>query len=124
MATLTGTVGKWGIASAETAQSLIIESIEETSDAERSYTKNNSGDRIGRSAYDERVEVAIAAEVLSTGSFTQKLEAELTLTNTISLANINPAGPGKTLINTFKRMRGREEWEKVTVDAEALPYFP
>lgn len=120
---LEGTVGIWGLASAETAQGIIIESIEETSRSEKNYIKDNVGCRVGRSEYDESVEVSIAAEVLAASSFSQKLGAELTLTNTISLANLNDAGPGKTMINEVKRARNREEWEKVTVEAEVLPFF-
>lgn len=121
---LEGTVGIWGITSAETAQGIIIETIEENSRSEKNYIRDNKGCRVGRSEYDESVEVSIAAEVLAGDSFDQKLGAELTLTNTISLANLNAVGPGKTLINDFKRKRGREEWETVTVEAEVLPYFP
>jgi len=123
-ATLTGTVvGIWGLASAETAQGIIIESLEEASDSEKSYVRNHSGERVGRSDYDERIDVSIAAEVLTGSSFSQKLAAELTLTNSISLANINPAGPGKTLISSYRRTRNREDWEKVQVEAEVLPYM-
>lgn len=123
-AKLTGVlVGIWGIASAETAQGILIEQIEDDSDSEKSYTKNNVGERVGRSEYDERIEGSLQAEVLTGSSFSQKLGAELALTNSISLANLNAAGPGKTLINRFKRVRNREDWEKVTVEYEVLPYF-
>lgn len=121
---LEGTVGIWGIASVETAQGIIIESIKEKSRSEKNYIRNNKGCRVGRSEYDESIEVSIAAEVLAGDTFDQKLGAELTLTNTISLANLNAAGPGKTLINDYDRERGREAWEKVTVEAEVLPFFP
>lgn len=121
---LTGTVGIWGIASAETAQGVIIESIEETSRSEKNYIRDNTGCRVGRSDYDESVQVSLAAEVLAGDSWSQKLAASLALTNTVSLALLNPAGPGDTLVDEVKRSRGREEWEKVTVEAEVLPFFP
>jgi len=123
-ALLTGTVGIWGIASAETAQGIIIESIEETSRSEKSPIRDHTGCRVGRSDYDESVEVSIAAEVLAADSWDQKLAAELALTNSVSLALLNPVGPGKTLVDEVKRTRNREDWEKVTVDAEVLPFFP
>lgn len=119
-----GTVGIWGLASTETAQGLIIESIEETSRSEKNFTKDNKGCRIGRAEYDESVEIEIAGEALAAGGWTQKLGAELALTNLISLALLNEAGPGKTLIDEVKRKRGREAWEGFTVNAEALVFFP
>lgn len=123
-AVLTGTVGIWGIASAETAQGVIIQGIEETSRNEKNFIRNESGERVGRSDYDESVEASLTGEVLAADAFDQNLSAELTLTNTISLQNLVAVGPGKTLIDQVKRSRGRDAWESVTVDAEVLPFFP
>lgn len=124
MEILEGIVGIWGLASAETAQGLIIDTIEQNARSEKNYIRNNKGCRQGRSEYDESVVVTVNAEVLAGSSFDQKLGAELALTNVISLANLNDEGPGKTLIDDVKRKRGREEWEKITVDSEVLPFFP
>lgn len=120
---LEGIVGIWALASAETAQGIIIDTIEENSRSEKNFIKDHTGCRVGRSEYDESVEVSISAEVLAGDSWDQKLGAELVLTNTISLSILNAAGPGLTLVNEVKRKRGREEWEKVTVEAEVLPFF-
>lgn len=116
-------LGIWGIASAETAVGLIIEQIEETSRSEKSYIRNESGERGGRTEYDESVEVSISGENLSSAQWSQKLGAELTFTNTLSLAYLNAVGPGETLVDEVKRTRNREDWEKITVECEVLPFF-
>lgn len=122
--TLKGTFGKWGLPSDETAAGLIMENLEQTTRAERDYTKNNKGCRIGRSEYDESVQVTLSGERLSTADWTQKLSAELALTNALSLINLNAVTAGKTLIDEVKRSLKREGWEGINVDAEVLPFFP
>jgi hypothetical protein len=116
-------VGIWGIGSAETAQGIIIKSIKETSRTEKAYVRNRTGDRVGRSDYDDSIGVSLEGEVLTGDTWDQKIAAALTLTNTVSLALINPVGPGDTLIDEVECSRGQEEWEMVKVEAEVLPYF-
>ena len=121
-ATLLGTVGVWGIGSAETG--LIIESIDDTSKKQSNYVKDKSGCRVGRADYDESMEITLKGQITSSTPFAQKVSAELTMTNTISAGHLQAATAGRTYIDEVQRTRGREDWVGITVNAEMLPFFP
>ena len=123
--TLEGTVGIWGIVSQESALGMLIESIDETVRDEKSALRNHRGCRAGRAQYDESVGVTVAAEILADDDFDRPLGTDLSLLNAIPVVNLNAVSPGSLkLIDEIKRGRSREDWQKVTVDAELLPFFP
>lgn len=121
-ATLTGTVGIHGIASNETG--LIIEGLDDTSKKQTNWMKDKSGERVGRADYDESIEIELTGCITATSGWSQKLSAVWSLTNTISAAHLNAITTGKTLIDEVKRSRKNEEWNKITVTGEMLPFFP
>jgi hypothetical protein len=123
-ATLLGTTGTHGIASDESANGLIIESISETSKKQSNFIKDKSGQRVGRADYDESIEIVVKGELTSATPFAQKLSAQLVLANAISAAHLQAATAGKTYIDEVQRERGREDWAGITVNAELLPFFP
>lgn len=121
-ATLIGTVGIHGIAADETG--LIIESLDDTSKKQSNFQKNRIGERVGRADYDESMEIEISGSITAAGGFSQKLSAAWTLTNTIAATFLNASSAGKTLIDEVKRTRKNEEWNKITISGEMLPFFP
>jgi len=123
-ATLIGTVGSWGIASAETTLGVIIESIDETSRNEKSYLKNNQGERVGRSDYDESIEVKLQGKLTSTSPFAGKLSAAITLANAISSGHLVSVSAGKVLVGEVRKNSQNEDWKGVEIDIDVLPNFP
>jgi hypothetical protein len=122
-ANLIGTVGLWGIAAAETTLGIIIEGIDETTRNEKNYLKDISGQRMGRSEYDESIEVKLSGKLMSNTAFTTKLGANITLGNTIASNSLYNNNTGRTVVNEAKRTAGNEDWRGIEVDIEVLPFF-
>jgi hypothetical protein len=122
-ANLIGTVGSWGIASAESNIGIIIEGIDETTRNEKNYIKDIVGQRVGRSDYDESIEVKLSGKVTSTTPFSTKLGANITLSNTIASNSLQTNTTGRTVVNEVKRTAGNEDWKGIEVDIEILPFF-
>ncbi len=122
-ANLIGTVGTWGIGAAETSIGIIIEGIDETSRNEKNYIKDIVGQRIGRSEYDESIEVKLSGKMTSNSPFTTKLGANITLANTIASNSLYNNNTGRTVVDEVKRTSGNEDWRGVEVDIQILPFF-
>jgi hypothetical protein len=122
-ANLIGTVGIWGLTS-EATNGIIIESIEETNRNEKNYIKNHVGERTGRSDYDQSITIRLSGKLTSSGGFSQKLGAALTMANSVPNTSLHGSiSGGMTLIDEIKRSPAAEDWHGIEVDAEFLPYF-
>jgi hypothetical protein len=121
-ATLIGTVGIWGIASAETV--VIIEGLDDVSSNQKNYIKDRVGCRTGRSDYDESIKITVRGKVPATGGFSAKLQGALVLSNTIPATHLIGSGTGRTLIDEVSKTRQNEDWQGITIEAEMLPFFP
>jgi hypothetical protein len=122
-ANLIGTVGAWGIPAAETSIGIIIEGIDETTRNEKNYLKDIYGQRMGRSDFDESIEVKLSGKITSATPFTTKLGANITLANTIVSNSLFNNNTGRTVVNEVKRGYANEDWRTVEVDIEILPFF-
>jgi hypothetical protein len=122
-ANLIGTVGSWGIASAETSIGIIIEGIDETARNEKNYLRDIVGQRMGRSEYDESIEVKLSGAITSSNAFSTKLGANITLANTIVSNSLYSNNTGRTLVGEVKRTASNEDWRRIEVDIEVLPFF-
>jgi len=122
-ANLIGTVGSWGIAAAETSIGIIIEGIDETTRNEKNYLKDIYGQRMGRSDFDESIEVKLSGKITSTSPFTTKLGANITLANTIVSNSLFNNNTGRAVVNEVKRTASNEDWRGIEVDIEILPFF-
>jgi len=122
-ANLIGTVGQWGIAAAETSIGIIIEGIDETTRNEKNYIKDISGQRVGRSEFDESIEVKVSGKSTSSSPFSTKLGANIVLGNTIAANSLYNNNTGRTVVNEVKRTASNEDWRGVEVDIEVLPFF-
>ena len=120
---LKGTVGVHGIGADETG--LIIRSLKDKTRKASNFLKNRLGNRIGRADYDHSIEITMEGEITASSGFSQRVSAELAMTNAISTAHLpSGAGAGQTLIDEVERSREREGWQDVSVTAEMLPAFP
>ena len=122
-ANLIGTVGLWGIAASETSLGIIIEGLDEDLKNEKKYIRDTVGQRVGRSEYDEGVEVKISGKITSATPFTSKLGANITLANTISTNCLFNSNSGRTLLNDVKRQSKGEDWRSIDITVEILPFF-
>ena len=122
-ANLIGTTGSWGISAAETNIGVIIEGIDETTRNEKNYLRNINGERMGRSEYDESIEVKLNGRVTANTPFSTKLGANITLANTIASNSLYNNNTGRTVVNEVKRSAANEDWKGVEVDIEVLPFF-
>jgi hypothetical protein len=122
-ANLIGTTGSWGISAAETSIGIIIEGIDETTRNEKNYLKDIYGQRMGRSDFDESIEVKLSGKLTSSTPFSTKLGANITLANTIVSNSLYNNNTGRTVVNEVKRTASNEDWRGVEVDIEVLPFF-
>jgi hypothetical protein len=122
-ANLIGVVGSWGIAAAETSIGIIIEGLDETTRNEKKYLKDIVGQRMGRSEYDESIEIKLSGKLPSSTPFSTKLGANIALTNAIASNSLYNNNTGRTVVNEVKRTRSNEDWSGVEVDVEMLPFF-
>lgn len=121
-ATLIGTVGIWG-GTAETTLGVIFEGLDETTKNEKSYLKDNVGQRIGRADYDESIEVKLKGKLTANSPFSTKLGANITLANTITSNSLVTSSAGRTLVDEVKRGSENEGWKSIEVDVIVLPFF-
>lgn len=122
-AKLLGEVGQWGIPSDEKAQGIIIASVDEVAKKKTKDVLNIYGCRTGRSDYDESKEISIKGSILFGSSFTQKLGAELVLTNAIGYDCLQSTSGGRVLIDQVSKGMLVEDWRSIAVEAELLPFF-
>jgi hypothetical protein len=102
---------------------MIITKLDDTSKKKTNEQRNRVGNRCGRADYDESIELNIEGDITAASPWTQKLSAELTLTNTIAANHLQQTTSGKTLIDEVKRSRGREDWVGISIQAEMLPNY-
>jgi hypothetical protein len=122
-ANLIGTVGSWGIGAAETSIGIIIEGIDETSRNEKNYLKNHIGERQGRADFDESIEVKLSGAITSSNAFSTKLGANITLANAIGTNFLYNNNTGRTLVDEVKKTSQNEDWKRIEVDIEVLPFM-
>ena len=122
-ANLIGTVGLWAIAAAETTLGIIIEGLDEDIKNEKKYIKDISGQRTGRSDYDEGIEVKITGKITSATPFTTKLGANITLGNTIATNCLYSNNTGRTLLGGVKKSAKNEDWRGIDITVDILPFF-
>jgi hypothetical protein len=121
-ATLIGTVGVWGIPSAETV--VIILGLDDVTKDQKSFIKDRVGCRVGRVDYDESIAITVRGQVPSSGAFSGKLQGALTISNTIAATHLNTSNTGRTLIDEVSKTRQNEDWQGITIESEMLPFFP
>lgn len=121
-ATLVGTVGIHGIDDDETG--MIVNALDDTSKMQTNWMKDKSGERVGCADYDESMEMTIKGSITATSGWSQKLSAEISMTNTIAATHLNASSTGQTLIREVQRTRTNEGWQEISVTAEMLPFFP
>ena len=122
-ATLLGTVGIWAITSSEATKGIIIKEINDETKNETAPVRSHQGDRVGRSDYDESLDITVKGDFTSVSPFTGKISAALVINNTIAGTHLQSSASGQTLTNSVNRTRKNDEWQGIEIKAELLPNF-
>ena len=88
-ATLLGTVGAWGVASAEPG--LIISDWEHVTSSEKVYTRTINGSRKGAAFFDESIGIKVNGLIPSVTPFSGKIAASITLANAAATTHLQTA---------------------------------
>src|SRR5687768_14307281 len=98
--------GKFGIGADETG--IIIQNISYSFSQEKKAIKGRTGDTVGISYFDEKVEVKLQGVIPTTSAFSGTLATALTLTNTMVDHLKGATTGGSLLIEEISREVGAE----------------
>ena len=112
-ATFIGTTGNWGIPNDESG--IIITDLSFDYSNQEKTVLNKSGEIIGLSLYQEKVEVKLSGLVAKTSSFSGKIGAALVLANTMP-SHLQTSG-GTTITKQITRSLNNEDFEKIDITA-------
>jgi hypothetical protein len=118
-ANLLGTTGNWGIPSDQPGM-LIYDHSFDFSHLDKPVL-NISGEIIGFSFYQSKVEIKLSGLVAKTSAFSGKIGAALTLANAIP-GHLTPAG-GTTILMQVSRSLNNEDFEKIDLTATHYPFL-
>jgi len=112
-ATFIGTTGNWGIPNDESG--IIITDLSFDYSNQEKTVLNKSGEIIGLSFYQEKIEVKASGLVAKTSSFSGKIGAALVLANTMP-SHLQTSG-GTTITKQITRTFNNEDFEKIDITA-------
>lgn len=117
-ATFIGTTGNWGIPNDQDGILLIDLSFDFST--QEKTVLNKSGDVIGVSLYQNKVDMKLSGLVAKTSSFSGKIGAVLALANAIP-AHLQQATGGTTILMQLSRSLNNEDFEKIELSATHYP---
>jgi len=116
-ATLLGTVGAWGVRSAETG--MIISDWEHVTSSEKVYTRTINGSRKGAAFFDESIGIKVNGLIPSVTPFSGKIAASITLANAAATTHLQTAS-GATILMGVTLGRRIDNWASISLDAEYI----
>ena len=111
------TEGSWAIPSAQTG--IILDSITYTYVQDNVKLKNEQGNTIGLTLYDERVEFSMSGA--ADGAFPNTLASTITLANPLSGYLKGGSTGGEAIIFGIDQELSNEGYQRITVTGEYLP---
>ena len=118
-ATALGTTGNFGIAADQTG--MVIHDLSFDFSAQDKNFLDKSGEIIGMSRYQEKVELKLSGLIPLTGAFSGKISAALALANAIP-THLQHSG-GTTILMQVSRSLNNEDFEKIDLTATHFPYL-
>ena len=118
-ATSLGTTGNWGIPTDQSGMLLYDHSFDFSQ--QDKPVLNISGEIIGLSLYQPKVEIKLSGLVTKTSAFSGKIGAALTLANAIP-GHLLATG-GTTILMQVSRSLNNEDFEKIDLTATHYPYL-
>ena len=118
-ATSLGTTGNWGIPTDQSGMLLYDHSFDFSQ--QDKPVLNISGEIIGLSLYQPKVEIKLSGLVTKTSAFSGKIGAAFTLANAIP-GHLLATG-GTTILMQVSRSLNNEDFEKIDLTATHYPYL-
>jgi hypothetical protein len=119
MATLLGaTNGVFGIRAQQTG--FLTESISYSFQSQKKFVMNHTGDRTGRSDYDEECTISISGKIPATSAFAGTISTAIALVSTIP-DRFAGAVSGLTVIDTIEQTETADDYQSITLSATNLP---
>ena len=113
-----GSKGIFGITAAETG--ILADTITYSSSQESKVVRNITGDTIGKTFYDERIEVSISGFVPDTSAFSGTLAAAITLI-TAPTDYLKGSVGTITIVDSVTRTHTSEDFQKLDITAMNHP---
>ena len=102
---------------------MLISKLDDNSKKKSNPQLNRVGNQVGHVDFNEMIEIDIEGEITAASPWSQKLSAELTLTNTIAINHLQQTSAGKTYVDDVKRSRTNEKWIGLSVKAILYPNY-
>ena len=118
-AQLLGTTGNWGIPNDQ--DGILITDLSFDFSNQEKTVLNKSGEVIGLSLYQEKVEIKLSGLVAKSSPFSGKIGAALALANGIP-AHLQQTSGGTTILMQVSRSLNNEEFEKIDLTATHYPF--
>ncbi len=119
-ATALGTTGNFGIATDQTG--IVLHELSFDYSAQEKNFLNKSGEIIGMTRYQEKIDIKLGGLVPSSAAFSGKISAALTLANAAP-AHLQASSSGTTICMKLSRAQNNEDWEKIDIEATNFPYI-
>jgi hypothetical protein len=120
MATLLGaTNGVWGIPAQQTG--FLLEGATYSYKCQTKHVTNITGDRTGRSDFDEECVIAFNGKIPASSAFSGTISTVLTLITTPTDHLIGNMTSGLTIIDTVETTHASDDYRSVSVSATYIP---
>jgi hypothetical protein len=119
MATLLGaTNGVFGIRAQQTG--MLLESAGYSYQSQKKFVMNHTGDRTGRSDYDEECTITLSGKIPATSAFSSTISTAITLVSAIPDRFIGTVS-GLTIIDTIELTETADDYQSFSLTATNLP---
>jgi len=120
MATLLGaTNGVWGIPAQQTG--FLLEGVSWSYKCQTKHVMNITGDRTGRSDFDEDCVIALNGKIPATSAFSATISSSLTLATVPTDHLIGSITAGLTIIDTIESTQASDDYRSISLSATYCP---
>jgi hypothetical protein len=120
MATLLGSVnGVWGIPAQQTG--FLLEGVTWSYKCQTKNVMNITGDRTGRSDFDEDCTIALNGKIPATSPFSASISTSLSLATVPTDHLIGAMTGGLTIIDTIESTQAADDYRSISLSATYVP---
>jgi hypothetical protein len=120
MATLLGaTNGVWGIPAQQTG--FLLEGVTWSYKCQTKHVMNVTGDRTGRSDFDEDCTIALNGKIPSASAFSGTISSAITLATVPTDHLIGSISSGLTIIDTIEVTQAADDYRSISLSATYIP---
>jgi len=120
MATLLGaTNGVWGIPAQQTG--FLLEGVTWSYKCQTKHVMNVTGDRTGRSDFDEDCVIALNGKIPSASAFSGTISSAITLATVPTDHLIGSMTAGLTIIDTIESTQAADDYRSISLSATYIP---